>query len=196
MKKRLAIVGHTNRGNEIIAIFKALFKVNICHVNCNNPNFIYFVDNIGPTTYIGAHENQDRFKNEFVIFTLDELCSKFTFSIGDKIRLKEQNETGTVVSAFWDEDLGEIAYQIMTEQHSMFVGANVDNIELYVKNTEAASEDESEHLYIDIPEGYVFHDIKGNKIVLVNKENCKHNDLYYRLVEIREEIDDILIKMF
>lgn len=194
MKKRLAIVGNTNRGNEIITIFKALFKVNICHVNCNNPNFIYFVDNIGPTTYIGAHENQDRFKDEFVIFTLDELCRRFTFAIGDKIRLKEQNEMGTIVSAFWDEDLGEVAYQIMTEEHSMFVGANVDNIELRIKNTEA--DKDSEHLYIDIPEGYAFNDIKGNKIVLVKKENSKHKDFYYRLVEIREEIDDILTKMF
>lgn len=194
MKKRLAIVGNTNRGNEIITIFKALFKVNICHVSCNNPNFIYFVDNIGPTTYIGAHKNQDRFKDEFVIFTLDELCRNFTYAIGDKIRLKEQNEMGTVVSAFWDEDLGEIAYQVKTEQHGMFVGANVDNIELCIKNTEA--EKDSEHLYIDIPEGYAFNDIKGNKIVLVKKENSKHKDFYYRLVEIREEIDDILTKMF
>ena len=107
MRKKLAIMGHSTRGEEVIELLEMMGGVNV-HNLYGEENYAYYViegvDNeIRGGIYIYGDE-------DLHIFTLDEFYEKYPFKVGDKVIDKADGCPGVVSEMKWDEDVSDMKY--------------------------------------------------------------------------------------
>lgn len=114
--KKLAIVGHPTRSNEIIELLEMMGGVNSKNFSGKCDFFYFFIDN---DNIISSDSN---FNNNFAYFTLEDFLKKYPFKVGDKVNVLfksyiDENEycestTTEVKSMRWNETLGKVAYKV------------------------------------------------------------------------------------
>lgn len=109
MAKKLALRGHSTRGDEVIKLLEMMGVSNIHNLSsCND--YAYYVNYchqniIRGGEYIFGDENMQ-------LFTLEEFLEKYPFKVGDKVYTKS-NAEGTIINMFWNGI--EVLYQLSSE---------------------------------------------------------------------------------
>lgn len=120
MSKKLAIIGHSTRGEEVIELLemmggnvdkKILSAANIGDIL--NPRVYFFdpdsSDNRIVWYYLLGLEADGR-ASEMMIFTLEEFLEKYPFKVGDKVIDEADGCPGVVCEMKWDEGLSDMKY--------------------------------------------------------------------------------------
>ena len=176
MNKKLAIRGHSTRGNEVIKSLEMLGGINDREYIGTNTwkDEYYFLDN----GYIRAYDWCDGIK-----FTLEEFLYKYPFKVGDKVFLYDNITEGCVTGMEWDENKGTVKYCVYTSSEcwcdvkDLLEWNNVDLVERhYMDNMEEKDkakapdikgEDYSGKRFgYKIPDGYEFDVVVDGKIFL------------------------------
>lgn len=89
MDKILAIKGHSTRGKEVLEILEMLGGKNISNIN-GNYTYLYY---IGDNNFISL---TDSYRNDFIIFTLEEFLEKYPFKVGDMVQHKESKSCRSI----------------------------------------------------------------------------------------------------
>ena len=97
MNKKLAIVGHPSRGNEVIELLEMMGGNNRWNANGGLPNLYYFISN-------ECILYSSQIEKDVVIFTLEEFLEKYPFKVGDKVFLYDNITEGCVTGMKWDEE--------------------------------------------------------------------------------------------
>lgn len=175
MSKRLAIRGHSTRGNEVIEILEMMGGNNIYNFS-GFDGYAYYV--------IGGYQNEIR-AGEYIFgdedmcfFTLEEFLEKYPFKIGDVIRFP--NDIVDIVEEIaemeWDEDSEDILCTSVSGW-KRFLRAHLENPKNN-KQKETMLVDNLSSKWVnefECPDGYQFKDENGNvinttKIVLEKKK--------------------------
>lgn len=126
----LAIQGHSNRGNEVIALLKMLGGEN--PYGCNGLGTLcayHIVDgNIQVTTI------EDLFKsNEYILYNLEGILAKFPYKVGNSARLSRSNIAVVIKAMKWEND--EVVYKLSCDDSGWW---SIDNLKPYKEtNTES-----------------------------------------------------------
>ena len=117
MSKRLAIRGHSTRGNEVIEILEMMGGKNVRKLDGGANMYSYYLsDNIITSDRLSIAED-----DEFEIFTLQDFLEKFPYKVGDKVHIYVQNddidgrcdiETAEITSMRWNHARCKIAYKM------------------------------------------------------------------------------------
>lgn len=105
MNKILAIKGHSTRGKEILEILEMLGGKNISNIK-GNYTYLYY---IGDNNFISL---TDSYRNDFIIFTLEEFLEKYPYKVGDKVLL--DNQVKIIKGVGWDSNNNEVVYTLET----------------------------------------------------------------------------------
>lgn len=136
--KTLAIHGHPVRGKEVIEILEMLGGKNISNIK-GNYTYLYY---IGDNNFISLTDN---YRNDFIIFTLEEFLEKYPYKVGDKVLLKHDNQRlCTIEEMGWNNKEGVVYSISFNEGHSCWYSTD----ELLPYKEEIKSEDHLE-IYID-----------------------------------------------
>lgn len=114
MEKRLAIRGHSTRGNEVVELIGMLsgqhpYTDNICTAKCNIKTDCYYMCDYGfiSWSYLGPDEI-DNFK----VFTLEEFLEKYPFKIGDRVLIPEYESEVRICKMRWDPLCEYVEYMV------------------------------------------------------------------------------------
>ena len=112
MNKKLAIRGHSTRGNEVIEILEMMGGKNKCDSPADNLSLCYLIDDEFDICahYFGYDDYED---GELNIFTLEEFLEKYPFKVGDKIDYLFYTIPITVKSMSWSEDYCTMVYDFV-----------------------------------------------------------------------------------
>ena len=115
MGKKLAIRGHSSRGNEVIKLLEMMGGKNI-HKRDGEANMYsyYLFDYAILSDRLSIVEDDD-----FVIFTLEEFLEKYPFKVGDKVFDIADGDPGIIADMKWDEDVSDIKYRIAFDNGDM-----------------------------------------------------------------------------
>lgn len=128
MGKKLAILGHSTRGKDVIELLEMLGGVN-GKINrktgetYNIYNGRYFIDeicNIREVAYYIDFESQIRcidikdITTNFIVYSLEMFLKTFPFKVWDKVFLYDNITEGCVTGMKWDEDKGTVKYCVYT----------------------------------------------------------------------------------
>ena len=118
MRKKLAIRGHSTRGNEIIEILKMLGGKNNCDSPADNLGLCYLIDDEFDICahYFGYDDYED---GELNIFTLEEFLEKYPFKVGDRVFDIADGDPGVITIMKWDEDVSDMKYHIAFDNGDM-----------------------------------------------------------------------------
>lgn len=100
MSKKLAILGHEHRGNEVVELLKMLGGKDADDYNCSNPYRFYYISD----EYEYVHWDYDDpsiVENKFEVFTLEEILEKFPFKVGDFVRIPEYESEVRICKMKW-----------------------------------------------------------------------------------------------
>ena len=103
MNKKLAIVGHTTRGKEVIEILEMMGGVNSKNFKGKCDFFYFFIDN---DNIICSDSN---FNNNFVYFTLEKFLKENPYKVGDKV-IDGYGNPVTIKSMKWSDDFETMVY--------------------------------------------------------------------------------------
>lgn len=117
MSKRLAIRGHSTRGNEVIEILEMMGGKNVRKLDGGANMYSYYLsDNIITSDRFSIAED-----DEFEIFTLQDFLEKFPYKVGDKVHIYVQNddidgrydiEVAEITSMRWNPARCKITYKM------------------------------------------------------------------------------------
>lgn len=103
---KLAIKGHSTRGNEVIEILKMMGGYNICDYLGGDQKYLqYFINNKGNIDVRYSMFNHNNYK----VFTLEEFLKKYPFKIGDKV-IDCYGNLVTIKSMKWSEKFETMIY--------------------------------------------------------------------------------------
>ena len=113
MGKKLAIKGHSTRGNEVIALLEMMggtnpFSVNNGTIVGNKATNCYHIPENTATKYISWGLRPEEI-NLYKIFTLEEFLEKYPFKIGDKV-VDKYGGSLTIKSMSWSTDCETMVY--------------------------------------------------------------------------------------
>ena len=137
--KILAIKGHPTRGNEIIEILEMLGGKNISNIK-GNCTYLYY---IGDNNFISLTDN---YRNDFIIFTLEEFLEKYPYKVGDKVLL--DNQVKIIKDVRWDSNNNEVVYTLEANINGIKTQYQVFNYDLQPYEEEIKAEDRLE-IYAD-----------------------------------------------
>ena len=107
MGKKLAILGHSTRGKEVIELLEMMGGSNIHNLSGNDIYSYYiikgFKNEIRDELHILGYEN-------IYYFTLEKFLEKYPFKIGDKVIDEADGCPGVVSEMKWDEDVSDMKY--------------------------------------------------------------------------------------
>jgi len=208
MEKKLAIMGHSTRGKEVIELLKMMSGNNKWLYN-GSVGFVYFIEK--NDKYI-TFCSKESIKNtgEYIIYELEEFLEKYPFKVGDKVIDTADGCPGIVTEMKWDESVSDMKYFVAFGNGIDFGWYVNDSIEFYKKNenleeTQSKRDvDKSEfiikHMILpnkvdakleyEIIDGYEFDKVENGKIILkpikskypkTYEECCEHlfNDKSY-----------------
>lgn len=103
MSKKLAIKGHSTRGQEVIEILEMLGGVNSDETYGDLPNnwdvsYYIFKDGV-----ISVSEDKILIKNQFVIFTLEEFLTQYPYKVGELKDLVDDHISCVITEMRWNE---------------------------------------------------------------------------------------------
>ena len=128
MGKKLAILGHSTRGKDVIELLEMLGGVN-GKINrktgetYNIYNSRYFIDeicNIREVAYYIDFESQIRcidikdITTNFIVYSLEMFLKTFPFKVWDKVFLYDNITEGCVTGMEWDENKETVKYCVYT----------------------------------------------------------------------------------
>ena len=176
MGKKLAIIGHPTRGNEVIKLLEMLGGKNNCDSPADNLGLCYLIDDDFDICahYFGYDDYED---GELNIFTLEEFLEKFPFKVGDKV-IDDSGESGIIIEMKWDEeiiykvDFGKECYYFASDFLRPYKEANANEL----KPTDNV--DDVHYIYeyktigqgtyaIKIADGYKFDSVDENGNIIV-----------------------------
>ena len=100
MGKKLAIKGHSTRGNEVIEILKMLGGNSFNSLMENTrPNRVYYIGNNNAITWKEIYSDNSCLETED-FFTLEEFLEKYPFKVGDKVTL--DNKLCSIIWMCWE----------------------------------------------------------------------------------------------
>ena len=118
MGKKLAIIGHPTRGNEVIKLLEMLGGKNCYNLSGLFTDYGYYF--IGGPHNVGICGVEYIFSNEDIcLFTLEEFFEKYPFKVGDKVQVLKSGKVFTIGNMIWDDEVCNIYYY------------NTDDIEYY-----------------------------------------------------------------
>lgn len=110
MGKKLAILGHSTRGKEVIELLEMMGGSNIYKLSGNDIYSYYiikgFKNEIHNELYIFGNE-------DIYYFTLEKFLEKYPFKIGDKVIDTADGCPGIVNEMKWDEDVSDMKYCVV-----------------------------------------------------------------------------------
>jgi hypothetical protein len=107
MGKKLAILGHSTRGKEVIELLKMLGGDNRWKASGEIEKVYYSISN-------GVILYGPQIVKDTVIFTLEEFLEKYPFKVGDKVFLYDNITEGCVTGMEWDENKRTVKYCVYT----------------------------------------------------------------------------------
>lgn len=109
---KLAIKGHSTRGNEVIEILEMLGGRNSNHCTGRFINRIYFINKYG---YI---ESTDDIKLQLYYAThnLEEFLEKFPYKVGDKVLYKIYGIYSKIKSMLWNVEKEQVFYRLCSNK--------------------------------------------------------------------------------
>lgn len=112
---KLAIKGHSTRGNEVIEILEMLGGRNSNHCTGRFINRIYFINKYG---YI---ESTDDIKLQLYYAThnLEEFLEKFPYKVGDKVLYKIYGIYSKIKTMLWNKEKEQVFYHL--DSNKLFV---------------------------------------------------------------------------
>ena len=127
MGKKLAIMGHPTRGNEVIEILEMSGGKHI-DISGSIDNKIYYINDNGFCSwdFIG-YEEIDKYK----IFTLEEFSAKYPFKVGNVVFDIADGDPGIITAMKWDEDVSDMKYHVAFDNGDMGWYTN-DAIDFYL----------------------------------------------------------------
>ena len=172
MEKKLAILGHSTRGKEVIELLKMMGGSNIHNLSGNDIHSYYtikgFKNEIRDELYIFGNEN-------IYHFTLEKFLEKYPFKIGDKVIDEADGCPGVVSKMKWDESVSDMKYFVAFGNGIDFGWFANDSIEFYKENKNL---DENkfpsfepmfklnDELEYKIPDGYEITEVSKNTIFI------------------------------
>ena len=112
MGKKLAIKGHSTRGNEVIELLEMMGgKIsNECTYESGfDTDYFFFICEEEKKLIDGISYKYNEGLSNYICFTLEEFLEKYPFKVGDKVYTKS-NAEGTIIDIFWDGI--EVLYQL------------------------------------------------------------------------------------
>ena len=97
MGKRLAIRGHSTRGNEVIELLEMMGGKNFSNKG-NDDEFFYYIDDKNNIDFdCTIWDINDR----YTVFTLEEFLEKYPFKVGDFVRIPEYESEVRILKMKW-----------------------------------------------------------------------------------------------
>lgn len=98
MFKKLAILGHETRNEEVIELLKMLGgKDADDSYHCSNPNRFYYISD----GYVCWDYDDPSIVEKFEVFTLEKFLEKFPFKVGDFVRIPEYESEVCILKMKW-----------------------------------------------------------------------------------------------
>ena len=120
MNKKLAIVGHPTRGNEVIELLEMMGGVNSKNLDGKCDFLYFFIDN---DNIIWCDSN---FNNNFTYFTLEKFLKENPYKVGDKV-IDGYGNPVTIKSMKWSEDFETIVYDF-EETEDVFCAEDLESV--------------------------------------------------------------------
>lgn len=113
MGKKIAIKGHSTRGNEVIKLLEMMGGHNGSNLLGNKSDYVYFITDSGD---IGCRDT-----NHILIdyFTIEMFLEKYPFKVGDKVFDKVDGDPGIITAMKWDEDVFDMKYCVVFDNGDM-----------------------------------------------------------------------------
>lgn len=111
----LAILGHKERGEEVIKILKMLGGKNLHNYSADSDNLYFFIDKITNKidySWVAYYEHEN-----LLAFTLEEFEKTFPYKVGDKVYNIIHNENQTITDLAWDSKENEVVYQTNNNEY-------------------------------------------------------------------------------
>jgi bifunctional DNA-binding transcriptional regulator/antitoxin component of YhaV-PrlF toxin-antitoxin module len=161
--KRLAILGHPTRGNEVIELLK-IMGGKICAFDYDSDGYAYYIDT-STNMIICSNENAIKHNlDKYQLFTLEEFWEKYPFKLGDKVIDEADGCPGVVCEMKWDEGLSDMKYCVAFGNGVDFGWFANDSINFFkIKKNENLEETQSKR-DIDKAEFVIQHMILPNKM--------------------------------
>ena len=177
MGKKLAIIGHPLEGDKVIEILKMLGGRDVGY-NGLNSQYYYYIDEYGNIAGTAELPNN---RILFVIYTLKEFLEKFSYKIGDKVKVPYEDGRITrnelyeykILKIKWDYLESTIKYGLPTGNEQCIEYYSTDNLNIWNKKETV------EEIKIDIPKGYEFAGVDNDKHqVVFNKMQSQYPKTY------------------
>lgn len=99
MSKKLAILGHETRNEEVIELLKMLGGSDTSGFSCTKTDRFYHVSpNDG---FVYWDYNEPLVENKYEVFTLEKFLEKFPFKVGDFVRIPEYESEVRICKMKW-----------------------------------------------------------------------------------------------
>lgn len=177
MNKKLAIVGHPTRGNEVIELLEMMGGVNSKNLD-GKCDFLYFF--INNDNIIWCDSN---FNNNFVYFTLEKFLKENPYKIGDKV-MGGKGKSLTIKSMSWSTDCETMVYDF-EETEDVFCAEDLEAVndtnEVFLKI------EKNTNMNIEFDLIKYSYEVKDGKLVISEKKP-KYPDNYEECVRIAKNI--------
>ena len=100
MSKKLAILGHETRNEEVIELLKMLGGKDVFGFSCTKTDRFYHVSPNDGFVY-WDYNDPSIVENKFEVFTLEKFLEKFPFKIGDFVRIPEYESEVRILKMKW-----------------------------------------------------------------------------------------------
>ena len=109
MFKKLAILGHKTRSEEVIELLKMLGGRETFGLSCEKPDRFYYVSD----DFIYWDYDDPSIVEKFEVFTLEEFLRKFPFKVGDFVRIPEYESEVRICKMKWTSfsDIDYLVYR-------------------------------------------------------------------------------------
>ena len=142
MNKKLAIKGHSTRGQEVIEILEMLGGQNYSYrlsgkLTGKTEYNYYYIGNYNSINYI----SKEKLNDSFITFTLEEFIKKFPYKVGDKVKVPYEDGriTGNelyeykILKIKWDDLESTIKYGLPTGDEQRIEYYSTDNLNIWNK---------------------------------------------------------------
>lgn len=111
MSKKLAILGHETRNEEVIELLKMLGGSDTSGFSCTKTDRFYHVSPNDGFVYWDYNE-PSTVENKFEVFTLEKFLRKFPFKVGDFVSIPEYESEVRICDMDWScEDIQYLVYR-------------------------------------------------------------------------------------
>lgn len=113
MFKKLAILGHETRNEEVIELLKMLGGKDADDYNCSNPNRFYYISDEYEYVHWDYDDSSIVEENNFEVFTLEEFLDRFPFKVGDFVSIPEYESEVRICKMKWTSfsDIDYLVYR-------------------------------------------------------------------------------------